>query len=108
MSQEETRENLSNNANEMDSSEENVNPENIENLPIGSIGSYAKIDELLVDEESENSAESSSKPEGNDSSLEALVNQEQSLARDRLRAELGREPTPEEVDKWLSEQTEGH
>jgi len=44
----------------------------------------------------------------NDSSLQALVNEEQSFVRARLRKELGREPTQEEVDRWLSEQTEGY
>jgi hypothetical protein len=44
----------------------------------------------------------------NDSSLEELVRQEQSIARERLRKELGREPTQEEADRWLSAQTEGY
>lgn len=48
------------------------------------------------------------KPKENDSSLNALVNQEQSLARERLRKEIGREPTQDEVDKWLNEQTESY
>lgn len=47
-------------------------------------------------------------PRGNDSSLKALVNQEQSDARERLREELGREPTREEADEWLNAQTEGY
>jgi hypothetical protein len=41
-------------------------------------------------------------------SLQALVGEEQSFVRERLRKELGREPTQEEVDRWLSEQTEGY
>jgi len=44
----------------------------------------------------------------NDSSLEALVGEEQSIARERMRRELGREPSQEEVDRWLSAQTEGY
>lgn len=44
----------------------------------------------------------------NDSSLEALVRQEQTEADKHLREELGREPTQEEADRWLSEQTEGY
>jgi hypothetical protein len=44
----------------------------------------------------------------NDSSLEALVREEQSLVRERLREELGREPSQKEADEWLSEQTEGY
>ena len=47
-------------------------------------------------------------PEENDSSLEALVCEEQTLARERLREDLEREPTQEEVDQWLNEQTEGY
>ncbi len=53
-------------------------------------------------------ANSTDTPPENDSSLEALVREEQSLARERLREELGREPSQEEADKWLSEQTEGY
>lgn len=69
MSQEEAKENFDSNKNAIDSTGENLNPEEIttglspqanseevENLPIGSIGSYARIDELLVDEDSENPA----------------------------------------------------
>lgn len=63
-------------------------------------------------EEKTSSGESPAFPDNNsqkkDSSLQALINQEQSLARNRLRQEIGREPTQEEVDKWLSEQTEGY
>jgi hypothetical protein len=44
----------------------------------------------------------------NDSSLRALVHEEQALARERLRRELQREPTQEEIDRWLSAQTEGY
>ena len=43
-----------------------------------------------------------------DSSLEALVSQEQTFVRDRLREELGREPTQEEADKFLSGHTESY
>ncbi len=30
------------------------------------------------------------------------------IAHERLREELGREPTQEEADEWLNEQTEGY
>lgn len=53
-------------------------------------------------------ASSTDAPPENDSSLEALVREEQSIARERLREELGREPTQKEADDWLSEQTEGY
>lgn len=53
-------------------------------------------------------ASSTDTPPDNDSSLEALVREEQFIARERLREKLGREPTQEEVDQWLNEQTEGY
>ena len=43
-----------------------------------------------------------------DSSLQSLVREEQSFARQRLLEELGREPTEKEIDRWLSAQTEGY
>ncbi|HSK72898.1 MAG TPA: hypothetical protein VK892_14445 [Pyrinomonadaceae bacterium] len=68
--------------------------------------------EFKDNSEEKTSGESPAFPDNNsqkkDSSLQALINQEQSLARDRLRQKIGREPTQEEVDKWLSEQTEGY
>lgn len=60
MSQEETKENLSSDKSPADSTEENLNSEEVENLPIGSIGSYARIDELVTEEDAENSADSAS------------------------------------------------
>ncbi len=62
---------------------------------------------MNTDNKSERELKSDSVEE-NDSSLEALVHQEQAEAHKRLREELGREPTQEEADKWLSEQTEGY
>jgi hypothetical protein len=50
----------------------------------------------------------SDEPEESDSSLQALISEEQSFVRRRLREETGGEPSQEEVDKWLSEQTEGY
>ncbi len=47
-------------------------------------------------------------PAENDSSLQALISEEQSFVRQRLREETGREPSQAEIDKWLSEQTEGY
>jgi DNA-directed RNA polymerase specialized sigma subunit len=46
--------------------------------------------------------------ENMDDSLEAAARGERDYARERLSAELGREPSDEEIDKWLSEQTEGY
>ncbi len=44
----------------------------------------------------------------NNHSIEALVREEQSFVRRKLLEGLGREPTQAEIDKWLSEQTEGY
>lgn len=67
MNQKETKEDLSLNEDAIDSIEEDLKPEavttdssapenlqEIENLPIESIGSYARLEELLTDEEKEN------------------------------------------------------
>ncbi len=43
-----------------------------------------------------------------DNSLENLVRQEREDARRRLRGELKREPTEEELDEWLRQHTEGY
>ncbi len=67
MNQKETRKDFGLNENAIDSIEENFKPEElttklsasedsqtIENLPIESIGSYARLEELLTDEDEEN------------------------------------------------------
>ena len=46
--------------------------------------------------------------EEDDSSLQALVREQQSYAREQLLKELGREPTQREADEWLSAHTEGY
>lgn len=51
MNQEETTENL----NEQENAPESL--DEIDNLPIESIGSYARLEELLTDEEKENTTE---------------------------------------------------
>ncbi len=69
MSQEETKKDSSPNESALDSLEENLKPEEvttnsstpensqeIENLPIESIGSYARLEELLTDEEKDNTS----------------------------------------------------
>jgi hypothetical protein len=52
--------------------------------------------------------ESNDKSNGTDSSLQSLVAQEQTVARESLLEELGREPSQEEIDRWISAQTEGY
>lgn len=44
----------------------------------------------------------------NDSSLDSLVREEQSVVRQKLIDKLQREPTQQEIDNWLSEHTEGY
>lgn len=44
----------------------------------------------------------------NDSSIEALVVDEQSVVRQKLVEKLKREPTEDEINTWLSEHTEGY
>jgi len=41
-------------------------------------------------------------------SLEDAARDERDYARERLRENLGRDPTEEEVNEWLREQTEGY
>lgn len=43
-----------------------------------------------------------------DAPLEEVVREEREYVRGRLREELKREPTEEEVDEWLRQQTEGY
>jgi hypothetical protein len=43
-----------------------------------------------------------------DSGLEEVARREREYVRRRLREELKREPTEEEMDEWLRQQTEGH
>jgi len=45
---------------------------------------------------------------GEDSSLEDVARDEREYVRGRLRAELGRDPSEEEIDEWLREHTEGY
>jgi hypothetical protein len=43
-----------------------------------------------------------------DGSLEETGRREEDYVRERLRADLGREPSEEELDEWLREHTEGY
>lgn len=43
-----------------------------------------------------------------DTGLEEVARRESEYVRRRLREELKREPTEEEMDEWLRQQTEGH
>jgi len=46
--------------------------------------------------------------ESSDPELEEVAREEHEYVRRRLREELKREPTEEEMDEWLRQQTEGH
>ncbi|HJR06420.1 MAG TPA: hypothetical protein VJ842_04100 [Pyrinomonadaceae bacterium] len=56
----------------------------------------------------EAASESDSEPTGGDASLEETAEREHEYLRSRLRDELQREPTEEELNEWLREHTEGY
>jgi hypothetical protein len=53
-------------------------------------------------------AEPGGDDEGASDSLEDAARDERDYARERLREELGRDPSEEEINGWLREQTEGY
>lgn len=52
--------------------------------------------------------EQGSSDAGAGDSLEDAVRDEHDYARERLREELERDPTEEEINEWLRRQTEGY
>lgn len=54
------------------------------------------------------SEENAPEPEGEDASLDDAAKGERDYVRRRLRDDLGREPSEEEVDEWLRRHTEGY
>jgi hypothetical protein len=60
---------------------------------------------LSFDAAAEDNAETAG---GGDASLEEIGAREREYLRGRLRDELRREPTEEELDEWLREHTEGY
>jgi DNA-directed RNA polymerase specialized sigma subunit len=46
--------------------------------------------------------------ENEELSLSDAVKEEEQFVRERLKDELGREPTREEIDEWLREHTESY
>jgi len=60
-----------------------------------------------MDDSNHISADETPAPD-NDASLEEAVREEREYVRQRLREELQREPTEEEVDEWLRQHTEGY
>jgi hypothetical protein len=49
-----------------------------------------------------------SKETGGETELERVAETEHEYLHQRLRDELGREPTEEELDEWLRQHTEGY
>ena len=47
-------------------------------------------------------------PTANSPELEDVAETEHAYLRERLREELAREPTEEELNEWLRQQTEGY
>jgi HEAT repeat protein len=58
--------------------------------------------------ESESSSEDAPPPEEIDTPLDEAASDEREYVRHRLREELKREPTEDEVDEWLRQHTEGY
>jgi hypothetical protein len=54
------------------------------------------------------SADEGAPPEDEETGLEGAARTERDYLRNRLREELGREPTDEELDEWLRRHTEGY
>ena len=54
------------------------------------------------------SSAESQEPKDADAELEDAARSERSYVRERLRDELKREPTEQEVDEWLRQHTEGY
>ncbi|HVG34375.1 MAG TPA: hypothetical protein VM911_14995 [Pyrinomonadaceae bacterium] len=54
------------------------------------------------------SEEGTARGDDPDAGLEDVARHEREYVRRRLREELKREPTDEEMDEWLRQQTEGH
>lgn len=54
------------------------------------------------------SGEGAAQPAEVDAELEEAARREREYVRERLREELGREPTQEEADEWLRQHTEGY
>jgi hypothetical protein len=71
------------------------------------IFSRTGFDSLMMNERSL-SAEEGPEPEDGESGLEDAARTEHDYLRQRLREELGREPTEQELDEWLRRHTEGY
>lgn len=68
-------------------------------------GEYARA---LYFDAADDSAGSGDAATTDDASLEDAARREQEYVRERLRGELGREPTDEELREWQRDHTEGY
>lgn len=59
-------------------------------------------------EDEDNRDASKAEAAGGDDKLEDIAQDEHEYLLKRLREELGREPTEEELDEWLRQHTEGY
>jgi hypothetical protein len=71
-------------------------------------GTLRQIAYLMDTEPPGSDAEGATPPEDVEPELEEAARREREYLRERLREELGREPTPEEMDEWLRRHTEGY
>jgi hypothetical protein len=67
-----------------------------------------KLCMAMASESSEQSEQKAPQPEGADHELEDAARDEHEYVQERLREELGREPTDEEMNEWLRQHTEGY
>jgi hypothetical protein len=58
--------------------------------------------------DADGSSESAGDGDDGDATLEDAAEREREYVRRRLRDELGRDPTEEELNEWLREHTEGY
>ncbi|MBA3806245.1 MAG: hypothetical protein H0X14_11100 [Acidobacteria bacterium] len=72
-----------------------------------SLGAAWMIGDVMAAGSSDPAAEGAP-PENVESELEEMARTEREYVRGRVREELQREPTEEEMDEWLRQQTEGH
>lgn len=65
-------------------------------------------DETMTHEDERNLDEDTAGKDAGGESLADVVRDERELPRERLRQELNREPTEEEVSEWTRQHTEGY
>ncbi len=71
-------------------------------------GAAERVCAIRVAASNASSGEGTAQGDDTDSGLEDVARREREYVRRRLREELKREPTDEEMDEWLRQQTEGH